>query len=190
MKRPLCQWNTAYHDNITIRSHWGLKTSQKVGFTIDSRYPSDHIEVVVQRPPELSVSSLQVSLHPLCSVSRWSRFQSPVRSHGGVGPPHQLGSDTKMSRTCHDSNEVLHGTAGATTPGLREPTPLYWPCQLSVSLYVPGQDCMTVAASPLARLLDDTEGGAGTERTFGLLRLSIQCVTGWSTSWLWMTRPR
>ena len=98
--------------------------------------------------------------------------------------------DAKMSRICHDTNEVLHGTAGVTTPGLREPTPLQWPCQLSVSLYVPGQDCMTVATSPLARLLLDTEGGAGTERTFGLLRLSFQCVAGWSTSWLWMTRPR
>ena len=42
----------------------------------------------------------------------------------------------------------------------------------------------------VARLLNDTEGGAGTERTFGLLWLSFQCVAGWSTSWLGMTRPR
>jgi len=50
------------------------------------RCPSDHVQVAVQRPPELPVSTLSVSLCLLCSFSRRGRFESLVCSPGWVGP--------------------------------------------------------------------------------------------------------
>ena len=85
-------------------------------------YPSDHVQVAVQRPPESSVSTLSVLLCLLCSFSRWGRFESLVRYCGEASDAYageRPGVLTRWGRWM--TGWVNVAAEPGIEPGLRDP---------------------------------------------------------------------